>query len=156
MIKTAAGVIGLIADTHGQFRAPVQEAFRDVELILHAGDIGGKAILEMLGQIAPVVAVRGNTDRGNFAQALPALEMIGVDSTLICLVHDLHAFRMSTANCGIVVFGHTHRAVSYEKDGTLFINPGSAGPKRFTLPISVARLDVRVSPPSVDIIFLEG
>jgi len=156
MIETSARLIGLIADTHGHFRPAVREIFRNVDLILHAGDIGGKPVLESLGQIAPVVAVRGNTDRGDFGNALPLLEMVVTNGNLICLVHNIQEFDMKTAGCSVVVFGHSHRAVSYQRNGTLFINPGSAGPRRFKLPISVATLDLRITPPRVNTIFLDA
>ena len=134
--------IGIISDTHGMLRSEAPAAFAGCGLILHAGDVGSRAVLEALGAIAPVVAVRGNCDRGTWAQGLPATEVAEAEGRMICLLHDLGEIDLDPAAAGfrIVVSGHSHRPSVEERRGVLYLNPGSAGPRRFKLPVTVARL----------------
>lgn len=134
--------IGIISDTHGMLRSEALTAFAGCGLILHAGDVGSRAVLEALGAIAPVVAVRGNCDRGPWAQGLSATEVAEADGRLIYLLHDLGELDLDPPAAGfrVVVSGHSHRSSVQERRGVLYLNPGSAGPCRFKLPVTVARL----------------
>jgi putative phosphoesterase len=136
--------IGVISDTHGLLRSEAEAALAGSDLIVHAGDIGGPAVLDKLREIAPVVAVRGNNDRDPWATALPAREIVEVGPLLLYVLHDLHELDLEPRAAGLraVITGHSHRPVIEERDGVLFLNPGSAGPRRFRLPIAVARLSV--------------
>jgi putative phosphoesterase len=136
--------VGLIADTHGLLRKEALAALAGVERILHAGDIGGLEVIAGLERIAPVVAVRGNCDRGEWAGAYPETEVVAVGGVLIYLLHDLHRLDLDAGAAGFraVVSGHSHQAASAERDGVLYINPGSAGPRRFKLPVSLALLRI--------------
>jgi uncharacterized protein len=149
-------ILGLISDTHGLLREEAVRALRGSDLILHAGDVGAPEILETLKTIAPVVAVRGNVDTGEWAEALPLTEVIPAGSAMIYMLHILQDLDLDPAVAGfpIVVSGHSHRAGQTEKDGVVYINPGSAGPSRFYLPVTVARLDLSVRPWKVEIIQL--
>jgi putative phosphoesterase len=137
-------LIGLISDTHGLLRPEVASLFNDVELIIHAGDIGSARVLEELRSIAPVVAVRGNNDTADWAASIPEFEVTQVGSVLIYTLHNLNELDLSPSAAGfhVVVSGHSHRPLVETRDGVLFVNPGSAGPRRFKLPISVARLTI--------------
>jgi uncharacterized protein len=150
-------ILGLISDTHGLLRAEAVRALRGSDLILHAGDVGAPEILETLKTIAPVVAVRGNVDTGKWAEALPLTEVVPAGSVTIYMLHILQDLDLDPAVAGfpIVISGHSHKPGQTEKDGVLYINPGSAGPRRFYLPITVARLDLRVRPWKAEIIQLE-
>ncbi len=125
-------------------RPEALEALCGVDLILHAGDVGGPEVLEALRSIAPVVAVRGNNDRGGWANKLPARRSLDVGSARILLVHDAKDLNLDVehARVRLVVSGHSHRPSVREENGVMFINPGSAGPRRFTLPVAVARCDM--------------
>lgn len=149
--------IGLISDTHGLLRKEALEALRGSELILHAGDVGKPEILEELRKIAPVVAVRGNVDTERWAKALPETAVAEAGSVLIYILHDVNALDLNPAESGfhIVVSGHSHKPGKSERDGVLYINPGSAGPRRFQLPVSLARLDVGTAPYEVEFLELE-
>ncbi|MBI4644068.1 MAG: metallophosphoesterase family protein [Deltaproteobacteria bacterium] len=137
--------IGVISDTHGLLRPQAVAALKGVSLIIHAGDIGAPEILEHLGRIAPVRAVRGNTDRGEWARALPLTEVVDAGGVHIYVLHDLHTLDLDPKAAGFaaVIFGHSHRPHLEGKNGVLFLNPGSAGPRRFTLPVSLAYLKVQ-------------
>jgi len=152
-----AKLIGLISDTHGQLRQEALTALRGSELIIHAGDVGKAEILEELKRIAPVVAVRGNVDKGAWAAALPETAFAEVEGALIYILHDVNALDLNPAASGfrIVVSGHSHKPGRTERDGVLYINPGSAGPRRFQLPVTVTRLDVSKQPYEVDFVELE-
>lgn len=147
-------VIGLISDTHGLLRESALRALRGVEIILHAGDVGDAAILEELGKLAPVVAVRGNVDTAAWAEALPVTAVANAGSEKIYMLHDVHQLAVNPATSGypMVVSGHSHKPGQTERDGVLYINPGSAGPRRFNLPITVARLDLERRPWQVEFI----
>lgn len=131
--------IGVISDTHGLLRPAALHALRDSRLILHAGDIGDPEILERLAQIAPVLAVRGNNDFGDWAARLPETLITDcVPGLRVLIVHDLKtlACDVRAAGCAVVVSGHSHRPLIERRDGVLYLNPGSAGPRRFRLPVS--------------------
>ena len=150
--------VGLISDTHGLLRREAVEALRGLELIIHAGDVGDPEILEKLRKRAPVVAVRGNVDTEPWAEALPLTTVAEAGSVLIYVLHDLNALNLSPAAAGfrVVVSGHSHKPIRFERDGVLYVNPGSAGPRRFQLPVCVARLDLGVTPYQVDFVTLEN
>jgi putative phosphoesterase len=134
--------VGLISDTHGLLRPEAEAFLRGSDFIVHAGDIGGPEILARLGAIAPVTAVRGNNDHGAWADALAVTEWLKVGGVLLHVVHDLAELDVDARAAGlrVVVSGHSHRPRVEERDGVLFVNPGSPGPRRFRLPISVGEL----------------
>lgn len=156
MLK-APTLIGIISDTHGLLRAEAVRALRGSELIIHAGDIGTPEIIAALQSLAPVVAVKGNTDIGSWTSTLPATAIAQGSATAIYVLHDLHALDIDPVAAGfdIVVSGHTHKPMRLERSGTLYLNPGSAGPRRFSLPITIARLNLAETPWQVDFIDLE-
>jgi putative phosphoesterase len=137
--------VGLIADTHGLLRPEAVQALQGSELIVHAGDVGQAAVLDALRLVAPVTAVRGNIDRGVWAQALPARAALQIGEVGVYILHDLQALDLVPEAAGfrVVVSGHSHRPSIREQNGVLFVNPGSAGPRRFHLPVSVAILEVQ-------------
>lgn len=132
-------LIGVISDTHGLVRPEAIAAFKGVDLIIHAGDIGGPDVLEALRVLSPVVAVRGNNDKGEWAASLADTEVVDVRGTLFYLLHHLNELDLTPAAAGFkgVISGHSHRPLVEKREGVLFINPGSAGPRRFKLPVSV-------------------
>lgn len=134
----------MISDTHGLLRPAALAALQGSELIIHAGDIGSPEVLEGLGRIAPVSAVRGNNDRDPWAHALPLTEVVDIGDRLVYLLHDIADLDVDPAAAGMaaVITGHSHKPLAEMRDGVLFLNPGSAGPRRFRLPITVARLAV--------------
>ncbi len=135
-------MLGLISDTHGLLRPEAEAALAGCERILHAGDIGDPAVIGALERIAPVVAVRGNVDTAPWARAYPETEWLSHGGSDFYLLHNLRQLDLDPAAAGIevVVSGHTHRPLVEERDGVLYINPGSAGPRRFTLPVTVMRM----------------
>lgn len=135
-------VVGVIADTHGLLRPEAVAALRGVDLIVHAGDIGAAAILDELGTLAPVLAVRGNNDRELWAASIPEVVTTRVAGVRLCVVHELRTLRGDLAGRGadVIISGHSHRPSVERRAWGILLNPGSAGPRRFTLPISVARL----------------
>jgi hypothetical protein len=149
--------IGLISDTHGLLRPQALEALRGSELIVHAGDVGKAEILAALRKLAPVVAVRGNVDTAGWASALPETAVAEAGTVLLYVLHDVHALDLDPAASGfhIVVSGHSHQPGQFERNGVLYINPGSAGPRRFQLPVSVAILNVDRSTFKVEFVELE-
>jgi putative phosphoesterase len=150
--------IGLISDTHGLLRDAALRALEGSELIIHAGDVGEPEIIDALKTLAPVFAVRGNVDTEPWALALPETEAIETGMASIYVLHDVHGLDLNPATAGfqIVISGHSHRPASTERDGVLYINPGSAGPRRFQLPITVARLDLAHKPWQVEFVDLSG
>ena len=136
--------IGLISDTHGLLRPEAVTALRGSDFIVHAGDIGNSGILDGLSKIAPTTAVRGNNDKGDWASRIPETEVLKAGSVVIYVVHDLAELTVDPATRGfdVVVSGHSHRPVVEWRDKVLFMNPGSAGPRRFKLPVSVATLSI--------------
>ena len=153
----APATIGLISDTHGLLRPEASAALQGSDLIIHAGDVGRPEILDELGRIAPVVAVRGNIDRGDWASKLPLTAVAEAGPAQIYVLHDLHELDLDPAAAGfrMVVSGHSHKPASSNRSGVLYVNPGSAGPRRFRLPVTVARVDVRESDWKVEWIELE-
>lgn len=133
-------ILGVVSDTHGVYRPAIADALRGVELILHAGDIGHLEVLDRLEALAPVRAVCGNVDD----LALPRTEVVEAGGALIYLIHDLGRLDLDPVAAGMaaVVSGHTHRPEVVRRGGVLYLNPGSAGPRRFNFPVSVALLHV--------------
>jgi putative phosphoesterase len=136
--------IGVISDTHGLLRPSVMGALEGVSMILHAGDIGSKAVLYELRKIAPLIAVRGNVDSGSWTRRLKVREHVEVAGTTCYLVHDIEEMDLDPAAAGIrvVIHGHSHRSRLLERNGVLYLNPGSVGPRRFRLPITMAYLSI--------------
>ena len=136
--------IGVISDTHGLLRPEAIAALRDSDRILHAGDVGNPEILERLRELAPVTAVHGNVDRGPWADALPTTEVIEVDGVLLYMIHDLAQLDLKPEIAGfrIVIYGHSHQPKIEETNGVLYFNPGSAGPRRFHLSVSVGTIEI--------------
>jgi uncharacterized protein len=134
--------IGLISDTHGLLRPEAVAFLQGCERIVHGGDICDASVIEALVRIAPVTAVRGNNDRGSWADAIPESLQVRVDDVTIYAIHDLSQMSIVPAVEGIrvVVSGHSHKPAIAERDGVLYVNPGSAGPRRFSLPISIGEL----------------
>lgn len=134
--------IGVISDTHGLLRPEAVQALEGSSLIIHAGDVGDPGILDELRKIAPVVAVRGNIDKG---EALPEVMRVEHGGVSIYVLHDVNQLDIDPAAAGFdaVISGHSHKPSIREENGVLYLNPGSAGPRRFRLPVTVARLDVR-------------
>ncbi|PYU66733.1 MAG: YfcE family phosphodiesterase [Acidobacteria bacterium] len=149
--------IGLISDTHGLLRKQAAEALRGSELIIHAGDVGKPEILEELRKIAPVVVVRGNVDTEPWAKVLPETAVAEAGTVMIYILHDVNALDLDPAASGfhIVVSGHSHKPGRADHNGVLYVNPGSAGPRRFQLPVTLARLNVETTPYKVEFVELE-
>ncbi len=137
-------LIGVISDTHGLLRPEAVSALAGVELIIHAGDIGEPEILAALAQIAPVHAVRGNTDRAGWAADLPLTRVVEVGGVLIYVLHELFTLDIDPAAAGFaaVIYGHSHSPHTERKNGMLYLNPGAAGPRRFKLPVTLALVQV--------------
>ena len=138
----ASILIGVISDTHGLLRPEAIEALRGSQQIIHAGDVGAPAILQRLASIAPVTVVRGNVDKGAWARKLPESDVLEVGGVSIYVLHDLAKLDLKPKAAGFaaVVSGHSHTPKQETRDGVLYFNPGSAGPRRFKLPVSVGRL----------------
>jgi uncharacterized protein len=134
--------VGLISDTHGLLRPEAVAYLQGCTRIVHGGDIGDPAILEALARIAPLTVVRGNNDCGEWASALREVEQLRVEEVTILVVHDLVGMAIEPG-VRVVVSGHSHRPLVEERGGVLFVNPGSAGPRRFKLPIAIGELDIR-------------
>jgi hypothetical protein len=136
--------IGLISDTHNLLRPAAKRALAGVDRILHAGDICGRDVLDELATVAPVTAVRGNNDRGSWAASMQITQAVQIGGVAIYMLHDLTELDLEPQAAGfrIVVSGHSHRPLIHEQDGVLFVNPGSAGPRRFTLPVSLAFIEI--------------
>ena len=137
-------MIGVISDTHGLLRPEAVAALRGMEHILHAGDVGDIAILDALRKIAPVTAIRGNVDVSGPCAELPATEVVELGGSLFYLVHSVHDLDVNPVAAGVamVVSGHSHKASVQARDGVVFFNPGSAGPRRFSLPVTVGFVTV--------------
>jgi len=136
--------IGLISDTHGVLRREAVAFLRGSDFIVHAGDIGHAGVLEELASIAPVTAVRGNNDKGPWAETVEETEVLQVDQILIYVVHNIAELDVDPVAAGfqVVVSGHSHKPTVEERDGVLYVNPGSSGPRRFKLPVALAELIV--------------
>jgi uncharacterized protein len=137
-------IIGVISDTHGLLRPEAVAALRGVDRIIHAGDIGGPEVLASLAALAPVTAVRGNNDHGAWAEAIATTEVVDAEGVLIYVIHNIAEIDLDPAAGGfrVVVAGHSHRPLNEVRDGVLLFNPGSAGPRRFRLPIALGRLTI--------------
>jgi len=139
-------IVGAISDTHGLLRPEVLKLFKSVDLILHAGDIGDRQILEQLMALAPTIAVRGNNDKGEWARRIPESRQIDVGGISIFMIHDIKEITASShSSVDIILSGHSHKPSIERRDGILYLNPGSAGPRRFKLPVSVARITISKS-----------
>ena len=146
--------IGLISDTHGLVRPEALAALQGCRQIIHAGDIGNAGVLTHLEAVAPVVAVRGNVDTASWAQAVPETEAVELGGHYFYVLHNLAELDIDPAAAGfaVVVSGHSHRPAIERRDGVVFINPGSAGPRRFSLPVAVARMHIegdKLTPESI-------
>jgi putative phosphoesterase len=141
-VNITARRIGLISDTHDLVRPTVLDYMHGCDHIIHAGDLCNAAVLQQLSAIAPVTAVRGNNDRGPWAQCLQEIQLLKVAEVLVLVIHDLAQLkgRALPAGVRVVVSGHSHKPVVKDSEGVLFVNPGSAGPRRFKLPISLGEL----------------
>lgn len=150
--------VGLISDTHGLLRDQAVEALRGSDLIIHAGDVGKPEVLTALARLAPVTAVKGNVDKGQWAAELPATAIVDAGPAIIYVLHDIQELDLDPAAAGIqiVISGHSHKPSRSEKSGVLYINPGSAGPRRFQSPVTVARLDLAATPWEVVFVDLRG
>ncbi len=155
-LRKPATRVGLISDTHGLLREEALRALQGSELIIHAGDVGGREILDALGKIAPVVAVRGNTDHDTWGSTLPAAAIVEAGSAMIYVLHNIHELDLDPLSGGfqMVVSGHSHKPSKLERDGVIYLNPGSAGPRRFQLPVTVALLDTAINPWKIDFVTL--
>jgi len=141
---TDAAVVGVISDTHGLLRPEALAALRGSDHIVHAGDIGDESILRSLGAIAAVTVVRGNTDYDAWARRIPPTAVLDVGGVSIYVVHDIARLDIDPPAAGVdvVVFGHSHRPGIEHRDRVMYLNPGSAGPRRFDLPVTIARLTI--------------
>jgi uncharacterized protein len=149
--------LGVISDTHGLLRPEAVEALRGSDRILHAGDIGAPEILEALAKIAPVTAVRGNVDTKSWARSLPETEIIDIGGVSIYILHDRGQLDLKPEAAGfrVIVYGHSHHPKIEEKNGVLYFNPGSAGPRRFSLPVSVGRLKIKAGKVEAELVELK-
>jgi uncharacterized protein len=150
-------IVGVISDTHGLLRPEALAALRGSDYIIHAGDVGDPAILDKLAKIAPVTAVRGNVDHGAWAQKIPATNVLDIGEVSIYVLHSIQELdvKPEAAKFAAVVYGHSHVPKQEIKNGVLYFNPGSAGPRRFKLPVSVGRLTIKNSKIDARILMLE-
>jgi putative phosphoesterase len=149
--------LGVISDTHGLLRPEAVRALSGSDRILHAGDVGASEILEKLAQIAPVTAVRGNVDTAPWSRrVLPETEVVDAGGVTIYILHDLGELDLKpeTAGFGVVIYGHSHRPKLEERNGVLYFNPGSVGPRRFDLPVSLGRLTIQAGKVHAELITL--
>jgi putative phosphoesterase len=144
LVARGETLVGVISDTHGLLRPEAVAALVGADLIIHAGDVGKPEVIEALRAIAPTYVVRGNIDTASWAQALPMTARVAVGQRLFFVLHDIAQLDLDPATGGFsaVVYGHSHKPAVETRDGVLFLNPGSAGPRRFRLPIAVARVVV--------------
>jgi putative phosphoesterase len=150
--------VGLISDTHGLLRPEAVSFLRGSDFIVHAGDICEPGVLEALAAIAPVAAVRGNNDRGAWAESIRETELLEIAGQHVYVIHDLAGLDIDPVAAGVrvVVSGHSHKPSIGERDGVLYVNPGSAGPRRFSLPIAAAELRIDGDAVSAQITHLVG
>ena len=155
-MQNGVRLIGVIADTHGLLRPEAVAALEGCDLVVHAGDIGRREVLEELGRLGPLVAVPGNNDREERARALPAAETFDAGGLRVHVLHDLNELEVDPAAEGIdlVIAGHTHRPRLEEREGVTYLNPGSAGPRRFRLPVAVARVRIQRGRPRAELVEL--
>lgn len=154
----AAHLVGVISDTHGLVRPEAAAALAGVELIIHAGDIGSPEVMAALERIAEVRAIRGNNDRDAWARRWPETDIVQVGAVSIYVLHDLAQIDLDPRAAGIqvVISGHSHRPKAERRDGLLYLNPGSAGPRRFKLPICLARMRIAGTEVGYDFVDLEA
>lgn len=150
-------IVGVISDTHGLLRPEALAALRGSDYIIHAGDVGDPAILDKLAEIAPVTAVRGNVDHGAWAEKIPATNVLEIGEVSIYVLHSLQELdvKPEAAKFAAVIYGHSHVPKHEVKNGVLYFNPGSAGPRRFKLPVSVGRLTIKNSKIDARILLLK-
>ena len=150
-------VLGVISDTHGLLRPEALDALRGSDMIIHAGDVGKPEVIDRLGEVAPTHVVRGNIDKGSWAAALPMTELVTLGKHRLFVLHDISQLDVDPAAAGFaaVVFGHSHRPSIETRNGILFLNPGSAGPRRFKLPITIARVKTSGQRLHADIVALQ-
>ena len=141
-------MLGLVSDTHGLLRESALRALQNTGRIIHAGDVGDPKILEALDKVAPVTAVRGNVDTAEWATKLPPTTMVEIGVVRLYVLHNVKELKLNAipSEVSIIVSGHSHKPGQAMRDGIRYINPGSAGPRRFNLPITVARLDLDRKP----------
>lgn len=153
----AAHVVGVISDTHGLVRPEAVAGLAGVEMIIHAGDIGSPEVMVALERIAPVRAIRGNNDRDAWAHRWPETDVVQVGAVSIYVLHNLAELDLDPRAAGIhvVISGHSHRPKAERRDGLLYLNPGSAGPRRFKLPICLARMRITGTEVGYDFVDLE-
>ncbi|GFO60737.1 phosphoesterase [Geomonas silvestris] len=149
-------LIGVISDTHGLLRPEALRILRGADHIIHAGDIGTPEVIYGLRALAPVTAVRGNVDRGAWVEDFPQRRLLTLDGVALLVLHDRHELLAEPADSEVrvIVTGHSHRALVEEREGVLYLNPGSAGPRRFRLPVTVALLTVNEGKLGVEIVDL--
>lgn len=155
-IKIDSGIVGVISDTHGLMRPEALTALKGVELIIHGGDIGKAEVLQSLSAIAPVYAIRGNNDRSPWAKTLPDILDFRINGAKIHVIHNVNDLDGEPNAAGIhaVISGHSHKPSSVTRDNVLYVNPGSAGPRRFKLPVTVARLSIQIASVNCEIVNL--
>ena len=158
MKRTFDYKIGIISDTHGLIRQSVVKSFKNVDLIVHAGDVGKPEVLETLQTIAVVHPVRGNVDGGKWTDNLPFTEAVKVGQVYLYILHDINELDLDPAAAGFnaVISGHSHIPKIEERNGILFLNPGSAGPRRFKYPVSIAFLYIKGATIETEIVELKG
>ena len=151
-------LVGVLSDTHGLLRPQVLEALTEVEHILHAGDVGDIRILDKLREIAPVTAIRGNVDTVGPCAELPATEAIELGGHFLYIVHSIEDLDLNprVAEIQVIISGHSHKPSITQRDGVLYLNPGSMGPRRFSLPISLALLHLKPESVRAEIVEFEG
>jgi len=156
-VTLKTGRIGVISDTHGLIRPEALSALKNAELIIHAGDIGKSEVLTALKSIAPVIAIRGNNDRESWAKKMPDIFQLSVNDVRLYVIHNVNDLEVDPAAEGFhgVISGHSHKPGIVDHDRMLFVNPGSAGPRRFKLPVTVARMDIHRSQFRVKIVELK-
>ena len=149
--------LGVISDTHGLLRPQAVAALRDCDLIIHAGDVGNAEVIDRLADIAPTFAIRGNIDTGTWAARLPPTDIVEVGALMFYVLHNIADLDLDppTAGFAAVVFGHSHQPSIKTRDGVLFLNPGAAGPRRFRLPVTLARVAVAGKELRPEIVTLE-
>jgi uncharacterized protein len=150
--------VGLVSDTHGMLRPEARAFLAGCDYVVHGGDVGSADILETLGAMAPLIAVRGNNDKGPWAKRLRETELIRVGNIFVYVIHDLAQLDIDPGAAGVrvVISGHSHKPLIEEREGILYVNPGSCGPRRFKLPISVGELTVSGAAVGARIIDLSG
>ncbi len=150
--------VGVISDTHGLLRPEALAALGGCDLIVHAGDIGTSGVIEALRQFGPVFAVRGNVDRERDVADFPATQVVEVEGRRLYVLHDIHELDLDPVAAGfqVVIFGHSHQPSMETRRGVLYLNPGSAGPRRFHLPATLARLRIGAGTPEAEIVEIKA